>query len=137
MLKKTKRLKGSYLLVTSILFLNFLGVSYAHWDQGLNINTKITTAEFLPSFLNGRVEGSNKGLKVDVKDERIEIYGRVDHDYSWRTVSYMVQNKSDIPIKLIFPDGKSQKLERNGNTKLDLQLRSNLNYEIICEQATD
>ncbi|NMA01077.1 MAG: hypothetical protein GX923_00755 [Clostridia bacterium] len=138
MSKKTKRLKGTYLLLTSILFLNFLGVSYAHWDKSLTINAKITTAEILPRFLNGHVEGGNNGLKIDVRDEHISITGMVEHDYSWSDLQYKIQNKGDIPIKVFLPDkAESHKLYKNDVIKLNVPLEEKIYYEIICEQTID
>lgn len=139
MLKKTKRFSNTYLLlITTIMFLNFLGVSYAHWEHGLGVITNITTTNLKPRFFNGHVDGKNKGLTISVKDEHIRITGKVDYDYSWNDFHYKIQNKSDLPIRVLLPDKvSSQKLYKNDVVDLNVPLEEMLYYEIICEQATD
>lgn len=139
LLSKRFKFKGIHqIIVTSVLALNFLGITYAHWDQGFEVITNITTTNLNPRFLTGHIEGGNKGLNIDVNDELIRITGKIDYDYSWRDFQYIIQNKSDIPIRVFLPDkAGSQKLYKNDVVKLDVPLEQSLYYEIICEQAID
>ena len=82
--KKKCYLGKSALIISSIAFLNFVGVSYAHWNDQLRIRTTVTTGEMDVRFSNGQ-----KGMVYDAEimlDEEIII-------------PYSISNRSTIPIE--------------------------------------
>ena len=82
--KKKSYLGKTALIISSIAFLNFVGVSYAHWNDQLRIRTAVTTGEMDVRFINGQ-----KGMSYDAEimlDEEI-------------TIPYSISDRSTIPIE--------------------------------------
>ena len=137
-LVKKEVFRVTLVLTASVVALNFLGISYAHWSNDLGIMGTITTAKFNPKFQNASIPGRGDLKANKISDDTIEISGEVEADSYWADIKFMLKNESDIPVKVYLPDGRIIELsEQNGNEDFTLPIgENNRYYEIICEQGT-
>ncbi|MTI48857.1 MAG: hypothetical protein FH761_13515 [Firmicutes bacterium] len=89
MTRKRKRSMSTskfIMVVTSVAMLNAMGISYAYWNDGLNINTTVTTGRMSVS-----VEG-DKDFNDTIKIKDGEKYTK--------KLNYTIINEGSIPIRL-------------------------------------
>jgi len=136
--KKRKFSRVSLVIIVAVVALNFLGISYAHWSNDLEIMATITTAKFNPKFQNANISGRGDLKASKISDDKIVISGEVEADNYWADLKFMLKNESDIPVKVYLPGGTIIELSKQNDHK-DLELplgENNRYYEIICEQGT-
>lgn len=68
-----------YIAILIILALNLIGVSYAFWEQDLEINTSIYTGA-MDYSLEAKVTGELEGLEVETDGRQLIISGTLDED---------------------------------------------------------
>lgn len=128
MVKKKKFLGGKYLIIiSSIIILNTLGVSYAYWTDQLQIKTTMTTGRIKPIFnkenywINIVQDGSEEGnwpswddnkkginesklskldINFDEKSQTMNIEGTLEEGYN-AFIHYSVVNHGTLPIRYI------------------------------------
>jgi hypothetical protein len=141
--KKHNNLGVNFILLTTIITINLLGISYAHWDNQLDINTSISTGIMEPSFIrdyqldnNGKgdlqikfYKDSKSGKNIDTYNI-MEISGEVYPGYEGE-LTYYIENKGTIPIKI-----KGEQIEPGGILPLKLEIYENVieENEILCKQ---
>lgn len=87
-----------------------MGISYAYWNDSLEINTRITTGNIGVSFsslYNLDVENGISDLTVDFNDDYtiMNISGKVSDEFN-AFLHYSVLDHGSIPV--IFKDQKGQ-----------------------------
>ncbi|MTI66904.1 MAG: hypothetical protein FH753_09935 [Firmicutes bacterium] len=143
--RKKKIFKGKKLmLISSIAMLNFVGVSYASWNDNIEIFTSLSTGEMNISFIDShniqKVRGKGTLEVKHIGENTIEISGEVDKDYK-AFLHYGVVNKGSIPVKFRgHPShdkaglklrlnnqskmiGPKEVIYKNGNPKLHIEAR--------------
>lgn len=102
--RKPKALFPGYLmLIAAIVILNFMGISYAYWDNSVSVNDSVTTGAMKPEFSNEykieNIEGEGE-IYVSFDDDNtiMNITGEVKPGYK-ATLYYSLCNGGTIPIK--------------------------------------
>lgn len=105
MKRPRRRIKGlsmiSKVSVIVITTLNLLGVSYAQWNEDLNIDTIVSTGEIKPYFKNVVVpESPFADLDAYVVDngKTLLILGKVGRFYA-KEITFQIGNKGKLPIE--------------------------------------
>ncbi|WP_031513285.1 hypothetical protein [Desulfofalx alkaliphila] len=134
-MKTRKRKKSSLglrvILIGSLALVNFTGITYASWNNGLNHNYTVATGYIDPKFsqhyeLNHC--GDYEYLNVNIKDEKIIISGKVYPNYS-ATINYGIKNEGTLPVIL---DGESLVL-KNGDA-INLEIDNSHSKVITSEE---
>jgi len=142
MAKKRKKILGGkhLIIISSIIVLNAMGVSYAYWSDQLQINTIMTTGSINPTFckdyrINIVRDGSEKGnypgwdddkngnnphddqstlsnldITFDEKHQTMFIEGELEEGYK-AFIQYCVVNNGTIPIKYMQNESKKSQHE--------------------------
>ncbi len=103
-MRKRRKSLGSHIIITSaILAMNFLGVSYAYWNDSLGISVSVSTStgyidpNFSGCYTIDEVMG-NGSLSVYFEDKyTMVINGVVEPGYR-TTLNYEVRNDGNIPV---------------------------------------
>lgn len=102
--KKARLGKISKISIIVITTLNLVGITYAQWNDSLDINSIVSTGEIDPYFTN-IVEPPNSpygNLTVEIVDDKtIKVEGIVTKAYSG-VILYQIRNKGTLPIKTDF-----------------------------------
>lgn len=139
-----KRSMGKYAVIgAALVLLNFVGISYAHWNDSLEINGSIITGhtnmvfdeyQFVDIAGTGGITVSFQ--RDDNNNQTImNIQGRVEPGYQGK-LHYSVENNGSIPVvfdgqRLLFNDGiilqlnqsnGKLKQQQTGNSKLDIHV---------------
>lgn len=110
--KKTKKLGSlSLISIMAITMLNVLGISYAQWNEGLNITSLVSTGKINPYYKRLKSwECKYPHENVDVRivgGDTIRIDGTVEPGYEG-VFMYISKNSGTIPVgsegEFIFPD---------------------------------
>ncbi|MGI1659189.1 MAG: hypothetical protein ACRKFN_09445 [Desulfitobacterium sp.] len=148
---KRKRHNGKYIIiVAAIIALNTMGMTYAHWDNQLKIQTSLQTGNMDPAFCgenywinivgNGSEQGnqpswddsekginesalSNLDISFDEKRQTMNITGTLEDGYK-AFIHYAVVNDGTIPIKYAKDKGSDdqvKKLMMGDNFKVKVQ----------------
>lgn len=99
--KKRSLIGQTIMLVSTILTLNLIGVSYAYWENGFEINTSISTGNINPHFSNNYMALSardNIHVNFDNNHNIMNISGVVKPGFTG-VVYYGIQNDGTIPVK--------------------------------------
>jgi len=97
-------------LLVFLVLLNFMGISYAYWNDGLAINTRVTMGSvdlcFCPTY-SLEVKRGEGNLNISFNEDRTIMYieGTVSDDYK-AFLHYCVRNRGSIPVKYIGSNGK-------------------------------
>lgn len=121
---KKRRSKGKYVIVAiAIGFLNFVGISYAQWNDQIEITASVSTGSAAPVFCKDcQVDGVKGEGTLDISFDKessgkrvvLNVDGRVEPDYE-AFVHYCVVNTGTIPLKF---DG--QHIKENDGITLQL-----------------
>lgn len=101
--KQRNYLSRKNLVMLSCIFaLNFLGVSYAAWTDGLGSRLTLSTGNIDPVFYKNICLDKSKGkgeLSIRFTDKHtMYIKGKVTPDYK-ATIKYNVLNEGTLPVK--------------------------------------
>lgn len=96
------------MLVTCIVVLNALGISYAYWSDLMQIQAKVSTGNMNVIFLDETSFEKEKGegtISVDLSEDKTEMYlsGTISTDYDV-ILNYGILNNGSVPIKLGVPE---------------------------------
>lgn len=144
---KRKYTSKLIILITSIIMMNFVGVSYAYWTDGLGINAHMTTSmgEIHPKFCTRHVINKESGIgalhvSFDEKKHTMTIQGEVEPGYE-AALHYCIVNDGSVPVKydnqnddtyknasmsmvVVQPNGvikpKDNSYNENGNPQIDI-----------------
>ena len=133
---RKKRNKGSIakaiIVLVSITLLNIYGISYAYWNNNLQIATSISTGNMDVQFNNAdsvcdfeTIQGEG-ALKARIGADEIIVEGEVSSDYKG-VLDYSVINTGSIPAKYI---GNS-----NGNICDSMEFLLDQNKVLIIENV--
>ncbi|WP_418790606.1 hypothetical protein [Phosphitispora sp. TUW77] len=100
--KKRRILQPYVLLMAVIIPLNFIGISYAYWNDGLDINNSVSTGLIEPLFCDNYsldiIQGNGE-LNIGIDDgDTITVDGRVYTDYK-AFINYCLKNEGTVPVK--------------------------------------
>lgn len=155
MAKKKLRFLGGkhFIIISSIIALNAFGVSYAYWNDQLQINTILKTGRIGPAFCNEDYwinivrDGSDKGnvpswddnhkginesalsdLRIDFDDKHQTMYinGTLEEGYK-AFIHYCLVNNGTIPVKYvknISKESNQEELEIQDGLKVQLNQQS-------------
>ncbi len=111
------------ILLLSIAFLNLLGISYAEWNNDVDIATKFLTGNADIKFCDHYIKTNNgeENLRVDYNHDNTIMFvkGEVSSDYNG-FLHYYVKNNGTVPVKF-----KSKILNPNDSIKLKRHIKSN------------
>ncbi|MCT4607109.1 MAG: hypothetical protein N4A64_13600 [Marinisporobacter sp.] len=149
--KQIKKIKGlnnmSTIIITTIVMINLAGISYAYWNNGLDMKTLVYTGNIEPYFKDDyEIKGSNDKVEgqitVNFKDEyTMKIEGTVNPGYEGE-VYYGIGNRGTIPVKckpvsdptcegvsltVNQPDQDLDPDENRNNSKYECKLKINAN----------
>jgi len=142
MAKKRKKILGGkhIIIISSIIVLNAMGVSYSYWTDQLQIDTTLKTGSINPTFckenywINIVRDGSEKGnypgwddnkdgnphddestlsnldITFDEKRQTMFIEGELEEGYK-AFIHYCVVNNGTIPIKYMQKESKKSRHE--------------------------
>lgn len=110
--RKRKQVGKKLIIISSIVLLNMMGVSYAYWTDQLQIVTTLSTGGINPVFSEGNIkivradgdENDSKStlsnLNLELKDDNhtIVIKGDIEEGYK-AIIDYGINNNGTIPIK--------------------------------------
>lgn len=92
----------SIICCTLIVLLGATGISYAFWNDDLNIITIISTGSIEPYFKTNDDDFKNEfnmgDLTVSVEDDKITIEGETFLGYD-KTLNFYVSNRGSIPVR--------------------------------------
>ena len=137
-----------------IIPLNFIGISYAYWNNGLDFKSSVSTGIIEPLFCNDYsldiIQG-NGDLNISIDDRATMIVeGRVYTDYK-AFINYCLENEGTVPVKysgqqepandgithLTLPSGLIKPKEcipgGDGNPKLSIQADQEGIYDFEIE----
>lgn len=160
--KRKKRAIGGkhFIIISSIIALNAMGLSYAYWTDQLNIITSLTMGSMDPIFCEsfdpqvtlvrddspGQRNGNNSGKgnednSSDVTEEwsfefpddhTMVITGQIEEGYK-ASINYCIVNAGTIPIKYSQSQGNDKGKGNgngNGNGQGDLTIKNGLKIEV-------
>ena len=111
MVKKSKIVhsKGKFIIfITTIAMLNFLGISYAYWEDSLQMDVSMSTGKMDVSFSNNLYVNTKSGIGYleasRINDKTITVNGVVYSGYEG-DLQYSVTNDGTIPIKFTGDNG--------------------------------
>lgn len=130
--KRKNRLQGKHIiLISSIIMLNILGVSYGYWSDGLVMATSIRSGKLDAKFIMDRnINNSIDGLSIDISSDgkTITIGGEVSSEYTGM-IYYTIENTGSIPVIV-----SNEEIPRNGSRDFELNITSeNYNYRETLE----
>ncbi len=160
--KRRSTVQPYIILLAFIIPLNFIGISYAYWNNGLDIKNSVSTGSIEPLFCDDYtldVIRGNGDLTISIEDETTMIVeGRVYTDYK-AFINYCLKNEGNVPVKffgqekssdstvtdLTLPSGLIEPEEcipsGNGNPKLSIQADQegiyNFEIELPFQQWND
>ncbi|MBF8982468.1 hypothetical protein IZY60_02850 [Lutibacter sp. B2] len=98
-MKRKKRSKGSgrssIICIIAIAMLNLMGVSYASWNNRVEIFHSIGTGNIEPIF-----EGVDNSIVTLENDYTIKIYAEVGHQTKEIVLPYFIKNDGTLPVRL-------------------------------------
>lgn len=98
MRKGFKKTRFIFILVV-LLTLNFLGITYAYWEEGLDINMHLQTGNIFPEFVGALPISKKDTISVECGMDAININGKLKPHES-AIIFYEITNKGSVPIKL-------------------------------------
>ena len=134
MKRKTKKkisLKLPVLIITFVIMLNFIGISYAYWNDTLQIATVLSTGNIDPLFCDDfsiKEKTGDGEVTVSFEDKyNMTVRGTVYTDYK-SFLHYCVVNNGNIPVKF---DGKNGTIPITvkGQQPKDKELKIQLNQQ--------
>ena len=100
--RKRRTIKPYILLAAFIIPLNLIGISYAYWNDGLDIINSVSTGLIDPLFCEDYTLNVVQGkgdLIVSIEDRStLTVEGRVYSDYK-AFINYCLQNEGTVPVK--------------------------------------
>jgi hypothetical protein len=126
-MKKKRFIRMRWKTVTLIFFVvlfNCLGISYAYWNDSLQLSKEVTTGNILlvlkDDYLLEPMEGVSD-LSVDIEEGTLDINASVVPGYKGR-LTYTVLNKGSVPVvyneQTILPlESKEFELDINSDFK--------------------
>lgn len=161
MAKKGKKLLGGkhLIIISSIIALNAMGMSYAYWNDQMQIKTTLSTGSIASAFskedcwINIVQDGSEKGnspswadnkkginesdlsdldIEFDEKRQTMFITGKLEEGYN-AFIHYGIVNDGPIPIKYV----KNVSLENeNKKSQLEgLRMQDGLQVEVTQQSG--
>ena len=137
---RRKKSKGTFIiLATSIAVLNFLGISYAGWNEGLQITASVRTGnmdvEFSNAFLEIVGEGSFKDSSIEITNNSkvLNVFGTVLLEYDQEVpevvLNYAIRNSGSVPVSS--NGGVLSPMESSENNCLNLDAGNDSNHSSI------
>lgn len=120
--KGTKRLgKISIIYITAIFMLNLVGISYAYWNDSVDIATSISTGSIEPYFDFGDSVGDGD-IQVDLRNNGRTMVVRGRMEPGRVKIKYDVQNSGNVPVKFV-----KEKYDKKEGKKLKYKLNQPCN----------
>ncbi|HOJ10147.1 MAG TPA: hypothetical protein PK733_06095 [Clostridiales bacterium] len=100
--RRKKHVSNSLVIVSAIITLNFLGISYAIWNESLSMNVSVSTGYIDPYFSSciivDKIPGTGNGLTAIISEDghSIEIMGTVNRGYEGE-LHYHVSDSGSVP----------------------------------------
>lgn len=130
---KNKSVGRYIVLVSSIAMINIMGVSYAYWNDNLNITTTVSTGKLDVKFCNQlsiteRGNNADGDLKaIPNGDGSVTISGWANPNYQ-AFVDFCVENVGTIPFKLVsveYIDGNNNIEKATDLSKIHIHIPNN------------
>lgn len=103
------------LLLSSIIILNFVGISYSYWENGLDVSTRVSTGNLGVIFDENLVVGENLTFRFEDHNRVMIIEGTVDmpvaasdetaiagseYQHYEGSIQFGIVNNGTVPVKL-------------------------------------
>ncbi|WP_105619317.1 hypothetical protein [Vallitalea okinawensis] len=103
--KISKISNKSIMCLTSIVALNLIGISYATWNNDLDIRASVSTGTMEPFFIEENLstfrimdDNTQEYLDVDIRDNKVKISGNIRSAYE-DEIYIEIGDDGTIPFK--------------------------------------
>ena len=112
------------IIAASIIVLNAIGISYANFNENINLIANVSTSSIEVAFRSGdlkHISGNVVGSHVEYESDKLTVIAEVYSDYQG-ILFYTVENNGRLPVKvnneIIEPnDYKSFQIDVNSSFK--------------------
>jgi len=90
------------IIAASIIVLNVIGISYANFNENINLLANASTSNIEVAFRNGdlkHISGNVIGSHVEYESDKLTVIAEVYSDYQGILV-YTVENNGRLPVKV-------------------------------------